>query len=42
MPAPYLLKENILTMEFIGEKNIAAKRLRDVKLDLETHSDLYL
>ena len=32
-PYPYLLKNNIIVMEFVGDKNVAAPRLRDANLE---------
>ena len=32
-PYPYLLKNNIIMMEFVGEKSVAAPRLRDANLE---------
>jgi RIO kinase 1 len=31
-PKPYLLKNNVIVMEFIGESGLAAPRLRDAEI----------
>jgi len=35
VPEPYLLKNNIILMEFIGDRGLAAPRLKDADLDEE-------
>lgn len=35
VPEPYLLKNNVIIMEFIGEKGLAAPRLKDAELNEE-------
>ena len=40
-PQVYHVRENILVMEFIGDKT-AAPRLRDVDLTIEQYSKLYI
>lgn len=35
VPEPFIIKNNILLMEFIGENGLPAKRLRDVPLSVE-------
>ena len=42
VPKAIYLKENILVMEFIGQNKIAAKRLRDAKIEKEKMSDVYI
>ena len=41
-PEPICIKENILVMEFIGENGIAAKRLKNVVLESNEVSEVYL
>jgi len=42
-PEPILVKSNVLLMEFIGQDNVQAPRLKDVEnLDQDTYSLLYL
>lgn len=42
VPEPFIIRENILLMEFIGKDGIPARRLRDVTLSTEEYSQLYI
>lgn len=41
VPTPYVFKENVIIMEFIGNNNIASPLLKDVNFDKNTAEKMY-
>lgn len=41
-PTPLIIKDNLIVMEFLGDKSKAFPRLKDVRMDVEEHAECYL